>query len=152
MSNTRISYEDSCLKLQENYLEVGVTPPIPDHLPRYDDEGAPEIEAKYRRAGFAEVEYDVIQRRVWQLLSFLGQRGYLTNPVTPLLDNVDSKTELLNSDLKDDGYAFVQRVEGKWAERLYKDKGEKAEWKFLEKWHAQFLSERANAFSANAAA
>ena len=39
MSDTRLSYEDSCLRLQGTYLEVGVTPPVPDHLPQYDDEG-----------------------------------------------------------------------------------------------------------------
>ena len=111
-----------------------------------------EIEANHRQAGFAEVEYGVIQRRFWQLLNFLEQLGYLTRPAPASLDNVDSSTELLNSDLNDDGYAFVQRFEGKWADRLYKDKGEEAEWKFLEKWHARFLSERANASSANAAA
>lgn len=110
-----------------------------------------EIEANHRRAGFAEVEYGVIQRRFWQLLSFLEQCGYLTSPVPASLDNVDSKTELLNSDLNDDGYAFVQRFEGKWVDRLYKDKGAEVEWKILEKWHARFLSERANESFANAA-
>ena len=111
-----------------------------------------EIEATHRRAGFADVEYGVIQRRFWQLLSFLGKCGYLTSPVPASLDNVNSKTELLNSDLNDDGYAFVQRFEGKWVDRLYKDKGAEVEWKILEKWHARFLSERANASFANAAA
>jgi hypothetical protein len=109
-----------------------------------------EIEANHRQAGFPEIQYSVIQRRFWQLLNFLGQRGYLTDAVPASLDNVNLKTELLNSDLNDVGYAFVQRFEGKWVGRLYKDKGEEAEWKFLEKWHAQFLSERANASSANA--
>lgn len=111
-----------------------------------------EIEASHRRAGFAEVEYRVIQRRFWQLLSFLGQYGYLTSAVPASRDKVDSKTELRNSHLNDDGYAFVQRIESKWVGRLYKDKGEGAEWKFLEKWRAQFNSERANASAANAAA
>jgi hypothetical protein len=111
-----------------------------------------QIEANHRQAGFAEVEYSVIQRRFWQLLNFLGQRGYLTKPAPASLDNVNSKTELLNSDLNDEGYAFVQRFEGKWVDRLYKDKGEQAEWRFLEKWHAQFLSDRARAASAYTAA
>ncbi|MBD8655606.1 hypothetical protein IFT68_08225 [Oxalobacteraceae sp. CFBP 13730] len=111
-----------------------------------------ECEATHRRAGFPEVKFGVIQRRFWQLLSFLGQHGYLINAMPTSLEHVTSKTELLSSDLNDDGYAFVQRFEGRWAERLYKDKGVDAEWKFLEKWHAQLLSERANAFSAKAAA
>jgi len=35
----RLNYEDSCRKLQESgYLEKGKTPPIPAHLPQYDDE------------------------------------------------------------------------------------------------------------------
>jgi hypothetical protein len=101
-----------------------------------------EIEANHRQAGFAKVEYDIILRRFWQLLHFLEQRGYLTKPAPASLDKVDSRTELRNSDLNEDGYAFVQRFGGKWVDRLYKDKGEQAEWKFLEKWHARFLSEK----------
>lgn len=100
-----------------------------------------EIEANHRRAGFSEVGYDVIQRRFWQLLDFLARHGYLIRSGPASLDDVDSGTVLLNSDLNDDGYAFVQRYVGKWTDRLYKDKGAEAEWKFLEKWHARFLSE-----------
>ncbi|MDR2013419.1 MAG: pentapeptide repeat-containing protein [Rhodanobacter sp.] len=36
---TRLSYEASCLKLQPDYLDSGAVPPIPDHLPQFDDEG-----------------------------------------------------------------------------------------------------------------
>lgn len=43
MSETRLSYEDSCVKLQAGYLEVGVIPPLPDHLPQYDDVGVPGV-------------------------------------------------------------------------------------------------------------
>ncbi|MBN6104752.1 pentapeptide repeat-containing protein [Xanthomonas sp. CFBP 8703] len=35
---TRQSYEASCLRLQPSYLEPGDVPPVPDHLPQYDDE------------------------------------------------------------------------------------------------------------------
>lgn len=38
MSALRLSYEESCLRLQENYLDAGDIPPIPDHLPQSDDE------------------------------------------------------------------------------------------------------------------
>lgn len=38
MIDTRLSYEDSCVRLQGGYLEAGMIPSIPDHLPRYDDE------------------------------------------------------------------------------------------------------------------
>lgn len=38
MSDTRLSYEASCVRLQDTHLEAGVIPPIPDRLPRYDDE------------------------------------------------------------------------------------------------------------------
>ena len=37
MKKPRLSYEESCIRLQESYLEVGQIPPIPDHLPQYDD-------------------------------------------------------------------------------------------------------------------
>jgi hypothetical protein len=57
---------------------------------------------------------------------------------------------LLNSDLNDEGYAFFQRYEGKWIGRLDKDKGAEAEWGFLQKWHARFLSERVNPSSVDA--
>lgn len=35
---TRQSYEASCLRLQQDYLDAGVVPPLPDHVPQYDDE------------------------------------------------------------------------------------------------------------------
>jgi len=35
---TRQSYEAFCLHLQPSYLEPGDVPPVPDHLPQYDDE------------------------------------------------------------------------------------------------------------------
>jgi len=38
MPNTRLSYEESCRRLQQDYLGDGVIPPLPDHLPRPDDE------------------------------------------------------------------------------------------------------------------
>lgn len=38
MPAPRLSYEDSCLRLQDNYLEAGDIPPIPGHLPQSDDE------------------------------------------------------------------------------------------------------------------
>jgi uncharacterized protein YjbI with pentapeptide repeats len=34
----RLGYEDSCRKLQGDYLEMDEIPPMPDHLPRLDDE------------------------------------------------------------------------------------------------------------------
>lgn len=34
---TRKNYEASCLLLQQDYLEAGDVPPIPEHLPQYDD-------------------------------------------------------------------------------------------------------------------
>lgn len=111
-----------------------------------------EIEAAHRRAGFSEVKYEVIQRRFWQLLEFLAGHGYMTKPVPASSDEIGPSTVLLNSDLSDEGYAFVQRYEGKWVDRLYKDKGAETEWGYLEKWHARFISERANPSSVNAAA
>lgn len=38
MENTRASYEDSVRRLQKDYLEPGDIPPMPDRMPRYDDE------------------------------------------------------------------------------------------------------------------
>ncbi len=38
MPNPRLSYEESCQRLQKDYLGEGVVPPLPDHLPRPDDE------------------------------------------------------------------------------------------------------------------
>jgi BTB/POZ domain-containing protein KCTD9 len=35
---TRKNYEASCLRLQPDYLEPGNIPPVPDHMPQYDDE------------------------------------------------------------------------------------------------------------------
>ena len=39
MNTPRLSYEESCRRLQPTYLDENVVPPIPDHLPQYDDEG-----------------------------------------------------------------------------------------------------------------
>lgn len=33
----RLSYEDSCRRLQKDYIEPGTIPPRPDHMPRHDD-------------------------------------------------------------------------------------------------------------------
>jgi uncharacterized protein YjbI with pentapeptide repeats len=38
MPNLRLSYEESCRRLQKDYLGEGVIPPLPDHLPHADDE------------------------------------------------------------------------------------------------------------------
>ena len=38
MPQTRASYEDSVCRLQKDYLEPGSIPPMPDRVPRYDDE------------------------------------------------------------------------------------------------------------------
>lgn len=102
------------------------------------------IEATHRQAGFPEVAFEVIQRRCWQLLSFLTLHGYLASSVPASPQEVGPGTALMNFDLSDEGYSFVQRNVGKWIDRLYKDKGAEAEWKFLEKWHRKFLSERTN--------
>jgi uncharacterized protein YjbI with pentapeptide repeats len=38
MGATRLSYEDSCKRLQPEILDAGVIPPAPGGVPRYDDE------------------------------------------------------------------------------------------------------------------
>jgi uncharacterized protein YjbI with pentapeptide repeats len=38
MEQKRLSYEDSCRRLQQDYLAPGHVPPIPDHLPQGDTE------------------------------------------------------------------------------------------------------------------
>lgn len=37
MPKTRLNYEDSCRRLQPNYLEVDNIPPMPERMPQYDD-------------------------------------------------------------------------------------------------------------------
>ncbi len=37
MTRSRLTYEDSCRRLQPEYLDPGNIPPLPDHLPKYDD-------------------------------------------------------------------------------------------------------------------
>ena len=38
-----LSYSESCQRLQKYYLGEGAIPPLPDHLPRTDDEGPPGV-------------------------------------------------------------------------------------------------------------
>jgi uncharacterized protein YjbI with pentapeptide repeats len=38
MAQSRASYEDSVRRLQKDYLEADHTPPMPQRMPRYDDE------------------------------------------------------------------------------------------------------------------
>jgi uncharacterized protein YjbI with pentapeptide repeats len=38
MLNPRLSYEESCQRLQKHYLGEGVIPPLPNRMPRQDDE------------------------------------------------------------------------------------------------------------------
>jgi len=104
-----------------------------------------DIEAKHRQAGFPEIEYEVIRRRFWQLLSFLTRQGYRPGQDEISEQDICLSTKLMNHDLNDEGYLFVQRFLDKWHDRLYKDKGPEAEWKFLEKWHGQLLAERLKA-------
>jgi hypothetical protein len=103
-----------------------------------------EIEANHRRAGFSEIGYEVIQRRFWQLLSFLDRQGYKVGQHQTSVEDVGPSSDLMNFDLNDEGYLFLQRYLDKWHDRLYKDKGAEAEWKFLEKWHSQFVGESLN--------
>lgn len=37
MAQTRLSYVDSCRRLQPTYLSPGDIPPMPDHVPQHDD-------------------------------------------------------------------------------------------------------------------
>lgn len=36
---SRLSYEDSCRQLQGKYLDLGAVPPMPERMPRPDDDG-----------------------------------------------------------------------------------------------------------------
>jgi hypothetical protein len=108
-----------------------------------------EIEANHRRAGFSEIKYEVVQRRFWQLLSFLDHQGYKVSQHQIKVEDVGPSSDLMNFDLNDDGYMFLQRYLDKWHDRLYKDKGAEAEWRFLEKWHSQFIAERLNSWPTN---
>jgi hypothetical protein len=108
-----------------------------------------KIEANHRRAGFLEVRYEVIQRRFWQLLSLLARQGYMISQHQASLEEIGPNTELLNFDLNDEGYSFVQRYLDKWLGRLYKDKGAAAELRVLEKWHSQFVAERLSSSPVN---
>lgn len=38
MATSKLSYEDSCRRLQESYLEAGEIPPLPPRMPQADDE------------------------------------------------------------------------------------------------------------------
>lgn len=104
-----------------------------------------EIEANHRQAGFSEIKYEVIQRRFWQLLSFLDRQGYTVSQYQNSVEDVGPSSDLMNFDLNDDGYLFVQRYLDKWYDRFYKDKGAEAEWRFLEKWHSRFVADRLSA-------
>lgn len=39
----RLSYEDSCRRLQGKYLDVGCVPSVPERMPHPDDDGAPGV-------------------------------------------------------------------------------------------------------------
>lgn len=39
MATSRLSYRDSCVRLQQDYIDAESIPTLPDHLPRHDDEG-----------------------------------------------------------------------------------------------------------------
>ena len=101
-----------------------------------------DIEASHRRAGFSEIRHEVIQRRFWQLLSFLDHQGYKVGRHLTSMEDIGQSSGLMNFNLNDEGYLFVQRYLDKWHGRLYKDKGAEVELRFLEKWHSQFVGER----------
>ena len=55
MAEPRLSYEESCRRLQPAVLDDGMIPPIPKQMPRYDDE-TPGVSIFRTRLG-AEVDF-----------------------------------------------------------------------------------------------
>ena len=100
-----------------------------------------EIGATHRRSGFSQVRYGVVQGHFWQLLSFLDRQSYRVSKHQTSMEDVGPGSDLMNSDLNHEGYQFIQRYLDKCHGRLYKDKGAEAKWRFLEKWHFQFVAD-----------
>ena len=96
-----------------------------------------DIEANFRRAGFAPVDEAVVRRRFWQLLDFLNRHDYLTPPIADTMADVHLCAELRTGHLTDAGFRFVQRYGDRWIGRMHTDTGAAKEEKFLEKWHRQ---------------
>ena len=97
-----------------------------------------EREQIHHRAGFPEVPPKVLARRFWQFLRFIQEHGFTTRVVARSLDDISEQTLLRNRDLTDAGFYFIQRFHGRWVSRTHKDKGEKKEEAFLEKWYENF--------------
>ena len=98
-----------------------------------------EIEANYRRAGFAPIPDDVLLRRYWQFLRFVQQHGLTTRTLATSAADLADDTTLCNSDLTDESFHFIQRFHGRWLNSARKDRGEAREEAFLTKWYDQFL-------------
>ena len=60
-----------------------------------------DIEAKYRRAGFAPIPDEVLVRRFWQFLRFIQQYGLTTRTLANSPDELTDDATLRNSDLTD---------------------------------------------------
>lgn len=61
------------------------------------------------------------------------------------INDIDTDTELRNSDLTDFGFRYIQRYFDRWASRMYKDAGAPKEQAFLEKWYLQLAAETSDA-------
>jgi hypothetical protein len=98
-----------------------------------------DFEQRHQRAGFEPIPDEVLVRRFWQFLRFIQQHGLTSRVVAHSAAELSADTALLNSDLTDEGFYFIQRFHGRWLNRVHKDSGETKEDAFLTKWYDQFL-------------
>lgn len=97
-----------------------------------------DIERRQVEGGFEPVPREVVIRRYFQFISFLQMHGMTTHTICRDMEAVKEDSELRNSDLTDEGFYYTQKFHGRWLDRKRKDSGESNEWRFLEKWLAEF--------------
>ena len=100
MARSRISYEDSVRRLQKDYLEVGSTPPMPQRMPRYDDE---ELGVTFFR-------------------TFVGEHDDLSNLTLPRTFNGRSEINdalLCNTDLAESSLCWNDFIDVDFSEAIF---------------------------------
>lgn len=102
-----------------------------------------EIVSRHTNAGFHELPECVVRIHEFILFDFLFEKGLITERLAISSETLHPDTSLHNRHLTDKGYYFLQKFLPRWQARLYKHTTEAKERAFLEKWHAQFESQRA---------
>ncbi len=93
---------------------------------------------RHTDAGFDDIPQDAVVDQFWVLIEFLQVNHLTVTTVVHSRDEMTSDTKLMNSDITDDGYYFLQKYSGRYIGRLHnRDSVEKSR-AYLSKWFQDY--------------